>query len=511
MTTYTPTYEASWWNGSSFATITGDDVLSLSLSYATDGDETNPFFVGDRSEMNADITLRSVATYLSATWQDRRFRIRQQMMSGSLRTVFEGIITNRTIRLAADTVAYRAIGYADLVRRSKAVTDLRFRRRGATRTTATSIEDLTNANYAAGLINEALWKAGGRPLEQDTNSTYIAAARFWYSCDDSLFIPEYGWQASENTWDECARIARDSGGQMYQAENGVIKFRSPFTPTQGTITVTWTEDDYGDIEEARDTWLAVEQVRVPWSLRAPQPPQVAFEQPEPVIVQPGAGGAYGILDLPVFKPTLPILVWDDLPLSGGVHKNTLSGLSEEAFIVSDFSGVRTWPKAGESVFVEAREIGAQWLQLRLHHTYDKPLVFNRLVLRATPIAVVASGEVVVGSGLSQFAYDDSVYVNTETHAEQLGEMMLAFLGTPRPVRKIKGLIYDERRYLGERINLTSSDLALSAVAHVITEITPDDGELMDVNVVPVDDLPQYSDLFIIGNSYASGDVKQVIW
>jgi hypothetical protein len=518
MSVYTPSYQVEWMGpGGTWLTIgiwvppgpSGDSlVLGLSVEHATEGNAENPVFLGDSSMSRARVKLRDLLTFVGEEWADRRIRIRQRMLGATLRTVFEGIITNRRIDLAADTVEYNCAGYADLVKRSKAITDLRIWRRAATETTATSIEDPSHPDYAGGLINEALFRAGFRPLEQDTNPAYIAAARGWYSLDNALFIPKHSWLAGENTWAECAELARSCGGQMYQDQNGVIRFRSPFTPTQGLVSLTWTEDDYANIQEDQGTGATVTSVRVPWMLRAEQVPYAAFELAEPVIVPAKGVNQYGILDLPV---VMPIARWDDIPFVVNGYKATLSGLSEENFVVSDFSHTRILPTPGQAVFVQAMELGAQWLQLRIHHTYDKPLVVNRLVLNATPIAVIAQGEVVVGSGTSQFKFKPSVYISDEAHARQLAEMLLAFFSEPRPKRTITGLLYDERRYIGERIRVSSARLGLSSVVHVITAIRPKDSALMDVDCVPVDDLPQFDQLFVIGESYSPSAVRQVVW
>jgi hypothetical protein len=512
MTTYEPAYQLEWHNGSQFVSIDNDFVLGIDLDIETDGDENNPFFLGDQSEAAAQIKLRSVASFYNQAWEDRRIRVRQKMMGTTLRTVFEGIINHRRAGAAADTITFGCAGYGDLIRRSKAVSDLYYRRRGATETTTAvwdtnkSVDDPANPNYAAGLINYALWVAGGRPLELD----YLyPSARFYYSCDNSLFIPEWTWLAGEDTWAECAEIARTCGGQMYQADNGVIHFRSPFTPTQGLVSLTWDEGDYADLEEDIGTSVKADRVKVPWSLRAIQPPGVAFDLAQPVIVPAKGASTYGTLDLPIFTPELPIWRWDDL--SGTPPTATLSGLSSENLVVSDFSNVRIKPTGGQAVFMQAREIGAQWLQLRLHHTYNKPIVFNRIVLNATPIAVVATGEVVVGNGSSQFNFDPSPYISSEPHARQLGEMLLAFYNKPRPVRRVKGLIYDEWRYQGERVRLSNSDFGISNEVHCIVGLHPRNGNTMDADVIPVGDLPQYDQLFVIGETYASSAVRQVVF
>jgi hypothetical protein len=513
MTNYVPEYEVLWHNGTTFAPIDDDFVKSIDLDMASEGDEQNPFFMGDTSSAEASVTLRSVSTFRVEAWEDRRFRIRKRLQGSQLRTVFEGVINNRNLHVKPDQVTFAATGYADLVKRTKAVSPLFYRRRGATRTTSSSQEDPSASGYGGGVINYALWQAGGRPWEQDF---LYPAAKFYYSCDHALFVPEWTWLNGEDAWEECASVARACGGQLYQDHNGVVRFRSPFTPTQGLLGFSWNEGTYGDISEGRSTKVKIDKVRVPWSFRAVQPQQVLWELPEPVLI-PAKGASsefatYGYLDLAAFTPDLPVYAWDGFDGAGDARG--ISFLTEGDFQVTDLSNVPVTPRRNQAeskaVFFGVQELGAQRVQLRLNHTYTQPIIWNKLILRGAPVAVVDRGEAVAGSGSKQFSFEDNPYVSSADHGQQLAEMFLAYYDAARPVRTVKNLIYDENRYIGERGALTCADLGIADEVHVITAIRPKNGDLMDADVVPVGDLPQYANLYIWGQSYPVWN-KQAIW
>lgn len=504
MTYLLPTYELEWWDGTSWDSIPDADVKTVSLTLETDTDPTSPFFIGDQSTASASLTVKSVATYYGEDWEDRKIRIKKQLLTGVLARRFEGIIVARKTSVANDEISYDCVSYAELVRRTKIHSPLIRRRRGATKTSLSSIEDPSDGDYAGGLMNYAFWQAGGRPWEQDFD---YPDALFYYSCDWALFKPEWSWLNGEDTWDECARLARACGGQLYIDHNGVVRFRSPFTPTQGAISLTWDEGDYQDISESVSTKAVTTQVNVPWNYREVQGVQVLWELPEPTSVP-----ANTYTDLASFTPDWPVYVWEAFDAVG--DQVYLSQLNKGDFLVSDLSNFEVTParNAADGTYVrfEVLEIGGQHLRLRLQHDRDAPIIWNRLVLRGAPVQVIDAGMVEVGSGDEQYIFEDNPFVSSPDHAEQLGEMLLAYLGTPRPLRTLVGLIYDEDRYPGERANVTSADLGLSAVAHVIAGIRVKDGGTMDVDCIPVADLPQYADIYVWDETPASWSL-QAVW
>ena len=119
---------------------------------------------------------------------------------------FVGIITRRS---GVDVVTLECAGIlSDIARRLKdTYTPVRRLRPLATRTTASSIEDPANSSYVGGLVNEALWRAGLRPVAQIGS---FPNADGYYACDQALFAADFGWLAGDDGYAELLRAARQS-------------------------------------------------------------------------------------------------------------------------------------------------------------------------------------------------------------------------------------------------------------------------------------------------------------
>jgi hypothetical protein len=168
--------------------------------------------------------------------------------------IFTGVITQFSGSDVDNALNYNAVSTLEYLRRAKIRTRLRYRPFVATATSAISVEDPSNPAYQAGLINEALWRAGGRPYEQA--ATYPTAL-FYYACDGTGRTVEYGWFDSEELLSELVTLARYAGGWLYAGADGVIRYAeplqiaeppagSPYTFTQSIIQSLTFDMEVGD-------------------------------------------------------------------------------------------------------------------------------------------------------------------------------------------------------------------------------------------------------------------------
>src|SRR6185295_3679821 len=204
---------------------------------------------------------------------------------------FVGLITRRS---GVDVVTLECAGIlADIARRLKdTYTPVRRLRPIATRTTASSIEDPANSGYAGGLVNEALWRAGLRPVAQIGS---FPTADGYYACDQALFAADFGWLAGDDGYAELLRCARAAGGQIYQRDDGVVIYRQPYalisTPTytfsDRLANATDSLGVYGDIDEEEATTQYATKIVGHCTPRVERQVQIVIEDTTPRLVQPG--------------------------------------------------------------------------------------------------------------------------------------------------------------------------------------------------------------------------------
>lgn len=478
MSVHTANYRVEWRPSTAWIDITSQ-ILDGDPNIEFSGNRDNALSFGDASETRysfetQDLSLQDTNWYLVPI---RVF----YTMDGVERPAFAGVITSRT--RGQETLSFEAEGFAYLIRRTRMYTVARYRRPVATATSVASVENPDDVAYQGGLINEALWRAGGRPAEQDFA---YPNATFYYSVPETAILaPEWSWLAGENAWDECLRMARAAGGQLFQAPDGIVRYIQPLAYGNSLPSIVLTEDDYADLRESTTAELAISGVQCPFTPRTLQAFQQVISDTTPRLV---AAGTNIVITLEAQHPLRR------LQLDG-------SSLPEDAIRATFLSG----RVATRAHYTHSVGVAGQRITINLTNTTSEPFAINAITLIGEPIVAGESEVVTVGSTTNALTIEDNPYVQSRAHAERLATMVMAFHGTARPIRTATGCVYNPQITVGDTIGLTCSRWNLYNSRHLVVAVRPSGtGMESEYDLVPVDGLPRTDEFFIIGTTNYSG-------
>lgn len=471
--------------GGIWTAIADADVLDVSGADTTTGNRDNALAFGDSSDARCTISLRRASA--PASWE--RLPVRVQFdVGGVSERAFVGILWSRQRAYGEDSVTFTCVGMREHIATTKSYSRAFSRRPVATKTTATSIDDPANGGYAAGLMNWICWQAGGRPAEQDVS---YPNATFYYSFDQAPFAPRWSWVAGEDGWEELLRLARASGGQVYQDRDGVIRYRSPLAYGAGVATYTFDESVYSDVTDDATSDELYTSIVCPYIPREVRPMQQVAEDTEIRTIE-----ANGTLTIEI-EPEWPLydLLLDD------------AGKLEQDAVVATFLDGRqvAW---GTDV-THTVEWQAQYVKIVLTNATPKPVIIWKITLTGMPITAGEPGSVTVGAGTVERTLDENPYVQDATHARRLALLTLAFYDTVRPTYKLRAA-YDAARSLFEVVQLTVTEWGVANIRALIVGIEhTDTGATASYDLVPIDDLPVLDDYYRIGTTNYTGQTKKV--
>lgn len=480
MSVFTAVYSAQIKVAGVWTTITSS-ILDISGSNEATLNPDNALAFGDSSQIR--ITVRGKLALQSYDWELASFKATFGI-NGNSQLAFHGVITGRERSL--DDLTFTCEGFAALLRDTKAYSPAFHRRPIATKTTASSVEDPDDAAYQAGPINWLLWQAGGRPVEQDANPTYVSEASFWYTCDHALLAPDWTWIAGENGWEEALKLVQASGGQLYQAPDGVIAYRQPYMIADGSGSITLTPSDYRTVRERQSSRQSMDTAIVTFLPRVLRPMQDVATDDTPRLIPAGETIAFDI------EPQWPI---------ASLETKTDTTLKDDALIVVFVSGVGA--ATPDTHYSHTISYSAQKISISITNDTTAPLAVHKVTLRGMPIIAGEAGNVTQGSGTRmKTVCDGNTYIQNQAHAERLANIYMDFYGDAHPLRTVSGCVYDPDATIGDVVALTVTEWSLSAVDHVITAIRHNQtGAEMELDLVEVDGLPKTSDHFIVGNDH----------
>jgi hypothetical protein len=489
---HTISYLIEWKPVSSWVTLTTGTIID----FGTDAEMAltdNGVGFGDATTAQAQVqVLRSeVDAY---AWARVPFRITPTVDSDTARA-FYGVVEKASGD--AETVTFQLIGItSDLGRRTKHLYSPAFYKRYvAAKTTASSIEDPTNGSYTAGLVNWIFWMAGGRPFEQAGS---YPSADFYYSCGQAIAAPDWAWVAGEDGYEEARRLARAVGGQIYQADDGTVVYRSPLELV-GSVAYTFADaiggasdslGVYGDISEEESAGQVAGTVVAQYTPRQARPTQPVIDDTTPRLIEKA-----GSIDV-ALEPKWPL-------------KSLQTPLTTDMITATWYDGSAA-PQSG-SGYSYSVDVEAQQVTLSItNNQAARPMAIWHLLLNGEPIVAGEVGSVTAGSGQPTVTLEDNIYVQNAAHANLLATMALAFYGTARRVRTLRDCPYDARRTLGETVGLTSADLGLTNVPHIIISRRASAGESVEYGLVDVTGLPVAADFYLVGTtSYST--THQLAW
>ncbi len=477
-----------------WGTIAAGSVLHASGS-AESGLDDNGVAFGDEAVTSCTIVVKRSAVS-SLTFARLPVRVTFTINAGS-QVAFVGEVASWSGDL--DTITWQCEGMLQALpgRTRDYYSPLRFRRPPATKTTVSSVEDPDNGAYLGGLINEVLWRAGGRPYEQAGS---YASADFYYSLSQAIRAPDWSWVAGENGYEEIKRLVRAVGGQIYQGMDGVIYYRSPLAMV-GTATKTYNiassdaMDKYKDLSEqgaALDQYAA--SFSASYTPRHIQPLQEVIND---TTIRVLAAGDSITIDL---EPQWPLY---SVQLDGAT-------LKEKNITIAFFDGKLASYHASTG-FTVVTTVKAMRITAVVTNNSTRAMQITKIVIQGRPITVGESGTVTAGSGDPARTLEDNIFVQTRAHAQALATMALSFHNVARNIRTLTECVYDTARTVGETVNLTVSELSLSATPHIILKKQHDEaGAVMTIDLVDATGLPVAANFWLCSSAAQTGS-KTVGW
>lgn len=217
-----PVFSVEIDTGAGFTAVAGNFAISLSRSVAGEGDYGTIPFTGGASTEQFSVSLRYGSGTEITVPDMTPIRVFCAWSGSDAVQLCEGYILDE--EATPDTaVSWRCEGHSAYIKQQAIYTRYLGNRAAATRTSASSIEDPDDPDYAGGIINLILWSAGGRPRQQE--GTYPSAA-YYYQIDNTAdaTLP-HAWVAAEDAWAELGRVVAAVGGWLYQQADGTIIYR----------------------------------------------------------------------------------------------------------------------------------------------------------------------------------------------------------------------------------------------------------------------------------------------
>ena len=473
-------------NGTAWVAFASASVLSVSGSWETTGAQGGVTFGDDTdASLSGEMTLAAWALTPHMT----PIRYTTTIDADTTRT-FTGVVKERSRDL--NKMTFAAEGMKVLIAATKGYSLALNRKPVATKTTASSADDPGTPGWNAGLINWMLWQAGGRPYEQAGS---YPTARFYYSCDHAILSPDWSWAAGEDAWAECLRLAKDSGGQMFQDANGVIRYKQVLGYGGQTTTDALSEASYATIAMSEDPGTVfATKVTCQYVPRRRLGTQQVVDDTTPRQVEPGA--------------TVAIVLEPQNPLAS-LEQASAGQLKPDALVVTQYDG------SPSTTFTHTLGIAAARITISVTNTGAFPIMIWRVRLRGDPIVAGEAGSVVADAGVSPVVermLEQSPYIQNQRDAQKIADMTLAFYGAARPVVTVTGCVHSPSRAIGAALLLTCATWSMTAIKHVILSVAHDEtGMQAAYTLAAVEDLPKTSDFFIIGVAYTSGDNKYLGW
>jgi hypothetical protein len=500
-TTHTVDYVVKVKPSGTWLTVTKGAILEVSGDESTGGSDDNPFAFGARPTKS--MTIKGVGSVLRAyTWERTPVSVDTIIDSVTVKT-FVGIIgsydgDNQELTWhCVDMLVEIGTRARDLFSPQFVGVAL------ATATTATSIEDPLDLSYEAGPINWGLWQTGGRPLDQA--ATY-PTADYYYDCEHALCAADVAWYAGEDGLDIMLQMAQAAGGQIFQDSDGTVRFRSVLNVGSVTGTPTYTfsgirasaTDDMGVYAKASDMGDTAKYATKFVSTYTPRylrPMQEVIDDTQVRLVR-ASDAAHTI----VIEPQWPL--------------NRIEVIAPNKLAADKINAiwmVGTTVPQGAGGYNQTITLDAQRLTIVISNTVAAPFIIRNIKVNGEPWLAGETGRVEVGSGNVKRDVVNNPFVQYEDHAKQLTGMAVAFYGVSHPIITLESLPFDTRRYLGEIIYVTDTDLGIAHVLHVIVGRTIRSMHEVDYKVARLGTAPVGTDFFEIGTTDYTGQTKYVAW
>jgi hypothetical protein len=474
-------------SGTTWVHLDDDTIVDVTGALETTNSLDNGFSFGAYIAPRA--TVITTNDNMNYAWKRKRIRISFTFDNADFVRAFTGVIRSR--KREKNQLTFECVGFDYLISITKLYTGINYRIPVATKTSSTSIEDPSNVNYRAGLINRIWWAAGGRPYEQI--STYPSAI-FYYSVPyQSITTPDWTWIGGENSFDEIIKLVQASGGQIYQDPNGIMYYRQPLLPTTDSTpdVYTFNSSVFESISEDTFTDTEVASVTCNFVQRFLQQQQEVYSDDTPRLILAGESEVF------------------TLDMKDPVYTYELQGKALSAW-PAIFKAVR-YDALPATPTVTAISLASTRVIITVKNNEDQPFTITHTVINGRPITPGEQRIYTFGSGTPNLQIADSVYIQNEFHAQKITQMVYDFYNTTKPKITLSGCGYDPDRYVGEicALNYAPWSDELETYYRIISINISNAGMFADYVLVGIEGVPSIGDFFTVGNSYSNSDVYKV--
>jgi hypothetical protein len=474
-----PTTTVEWWNGSAWVDVSQHVVRTRVQSQLPKALDLGAGAIPTATITLSDATLSIIPAFAPV-------RISYGLVSTATIRRFVGYVTSISrIAPSPSAVAWNCQGVAAAIAAQTIRIPVRRNRPPHTQTTSTSIEDPNNSSYSAGMINEVLWRAGGRPLQQQAA---YPTAPWYYDCTSSLLTPEWSWLDGENAWDDIARLCRAVGSIIYQDEDGVVRVRSVVHATSGSAVYGWTDQALTAaqrIAQNRGLYQTIEERRS-WE-----------DVPSAITVRYVRRGVSGVVECYNDTTARYLLPNQSLQLQLDSTEPILNLERIEIDAASTVSGTAV------SIQQSGVQAVAHTITLTATNPSNEPAIITAIRAYGTVVLAIEEGTASAARTPTtitsrELRTEDNPYVQNELHARGLARLLNDLYGVARPSVTLRRCASDVDRTVGQIVSVTSSALGYTDERCVIEYTANDANSWMDVSVTPLSGLPQISDLFVVG-------------
>lgn len=480
-------YEITWDLGAGFVAMPGALGAEVELQM-TEG-QTG---LGWGNAAVPRATIRATAATVDAAWSYRPVKIRVSVDSGAYQDLFTGPLLEQE----DDGIGlrYTAGGMDVIIQRAQVRTPVRRRRPVATKTTALTNEDPDSGS--PGWANEVFWRAGGRPWDQRGSYPLSSTVLFYYICDGSSVAPPAYCVDGDNAWESLLLLAEAGAGQIYQDASGVMHFVNPLSFGESaaspphltdSLTTVPTGIPYGRLSRSTQVEGVISTAHAPFKTRGVQVMQQVYEDKTAYDIAPSA---YRDFELAM---QWPIATYGTAAVKASTSQGVVTTVTPTVLSTSGMRIVIRVTNPSSSV----------------------GLIVHQITVEGEPVSVVSEGTAsftgsTVGPFPAELRLPSNDAVQTYADARRWSRMAVRFFNTPRPVYTLADLPYSPALLPGAYALLTSARRSLSGTPVRITRVQVErsGAKVSSLACVPLTGLPRLSDFFIIGQTYADGDIRK---
>lgn len=487
---FCPVYLSTW----GWVELSNDNISKVSGSIQG-SQENNGLSFGASVDVSFTVEVARETTlyYVGEIWKtplrSSKLRVSYGFDTSDFIFAAEGIVTS--IEVTETEITLTCSGFVNVIKDTKFYSNVFYNRPVATLTSSVTQENPDLPNYNAGMLNEIFWRSGGRPVEQyGTNGYTDDNTVFWYSCDQSLFNPEWIWINGDNLLDDALTLVRSVGGQLYQDNNGVMRYVQPLLLADGSSNFTYTTDHFSTVSFSIDSSDMANKLTSTYTPRRLEPMQEVYSDTTPRLLE-----SMQTMNV-VLETQLPIYEYDSITVQNCIKAMNFNGDS----VVPGIEQIKT---------------SAQRIEFVLTNATPYAMVIHSIIIKGRPLGARDEGQVsFTRSGdrtTPEKLLETNVYIQNEAHARKIAQMTLDFYAEARTLLHLKGAIYDTDRFVGETVHVDYPAMQIYNQPCRIVAITHDlTGVNMDVDLVSLDvGIPVRSNMFIIGTVYSNSDNKQV--